>query len=194
MLQTTDEEHTEAQKSSRSRLRAKQLDVSLVIDTTGSMGDEIRYLQSEFLALSSAIEEKYPNAEQRWSLVVVQATWATTTSRAVRLRDNAMEFRDKLAEQARAAAATSRKPRMPRSAAMAELSWRTEDKVARLAFWSRMLRTTTTRPKPCSTPSAARARSGVHLYPVASSGVDELTEVSYALCGAAHRWSLLVLD
>ena len=49
---------------------APRLEVVFVLDTTGSMGDELGYLQNEFLAITSTIALRYPNAEQRWSLVL----------------------------------------------------------------------------------------------------------------------------
>ncbi|MEO8875920.1 MAG: VWA domain-containing protein, partial [Polyangiaceae bacterium] len=36
------------------------LDLALVIDTTGSMGDEISYLQSEFDSIATSISTKFP--------------------------------------------------------------------------------------------------------------------------------------
>jgi hypothetical protein len=156
----------------------EKLDVSLVIDTTGSMGDEISYLQTEFLALSKSIEEKYPNAEQRWSLVLYRDMGDDYVTRTFDFSDKVVEFRDKLAEQS--AGGGGDFPEAPDAAieAMNKLSWRSEDKVARLAFW--------VADAPHHEQNAAKmleairgAREfGVHLYPVASSGVDELTEVS----------------
>ena len=49
--------------------RAWPVDAVLVIDTTGSMGDEIRYLDTEFDAITKNIQARYPNDEQHWSLV-----------------------------------------------------------------------------------------------------------------------------
>ena len=43
--------------------------MQIVIDTTGSMGDEIAYLNAEFDALTTTIQTKFPNADQRWSIV-----------------------------------------------------------------------------------------------------------------------------
>jgi hypothetical protein len=178
MLPSTDEEHSEAQKSFAQPAPREQLDVSLVIDTTGSMGDEIRYLQTEFLALSSAIEEKYPNAQQRWSLVAYRDMGDDYVTRVFDFSDNAMEFRDKLAEQS--AGGGGDFPEAPDAAlaAMAELSWRTEDKVARLAFLVADAPHHDNKAEDMLDAIRSAREIGVHLYPVASSGVDELTEVS----------------
>ena len=46
------------------------LDVALVIDTTGSMGDELEYLKAEFDSIVSALSRRFPGVTQRWGLVV----------------------------------------------------------------------------------------------------------------------------
>ena len=49
--------------------KATKLDLMLVIDTTGSMGDEIRYLQSELRAIISAITAKHRDLDIRVGFV-----------------------------------------------------------------------------------------------------------------------------
>lgn len=178
MLPSSDEEHAQAQKSFAQPAPREQLDVSLVIDTTGSMGDEIAYLQKEFLALSSAIEDKYPNAAQRWSLVAYRDMGDEYVTRVFDFSDNVMEFRDKLAEQS--AGGGGDFPEAPDAAlaAMAQLSWRSEDKVARLAFLVADAPHHNENAEAMLDAIRGARELGVHLYPVASSGVDELTEVS----------------
>jgi hypothetical protein len=178
MLQTKDEEHQAAQKEFAQTTAKQKLDVSLVIDTTGSMGDEISYLQSEFLALSEAIEDKYPDAEQRWSLVVYRDMGDEYVTRWFDFRDDAMDFRNKLGEQS--AGGGGDFPEAPDAAlkAMADLDWRTEDNVARLVFWvADAPHHNENKGAMLDAIHGAHDR-GVHLYPVASSGVDELTEVT----------------
>lgn len=45
------------------------LDVALVVDTTGSMADELQYLTQEFGAIASAIEAAHPDVEVRWATI-----------------------------------------------------------------------------------------------------------------------------
>jgi hypothetical protein len=47
-----------------------------------------KYLQTEFTALSQAIELKYPNAEQRWALVAYRDTSDTYLTRWYDFRDD----------------------------------------------------------------------------------------------------------
>lgn len=49
--------------------KAKALDLMLVIDTTGSMGDEIRYLQSELRAIISSLTRRHSNLDVRVGFV-----------------------------------------------------------------------------------------------------------------------------
>jgi len=178
MMQSTDEEHADAKNAFAQPASREKLDVSLVIDTTGSMGDEIRYLQTEFLALSSAIEDKYPNAEQRWSLVAYRDMGDDYVTRVFDFSDNVEEFRDKLSQQS--AGGGGDFPEAPDAALveMAKLSWRNEDKVARLAFLVADAPHHDNNAEDMLDAIRGAREIGVHLYPVASSGVDELTEVS----------------
>jgi hypothetical protein len=179
MLPTTDAEHAAAHEAfSKTPSAREQLDVALVIDTTGSMGDEIQYLQSEFLALSSAIETKYPNAEQRWALVLYRDQGDEYVTRWFDFRDSAEDFRDKLGMQS--AHGGGDFPEAPDAAfeTVAQLGWRQDAKVARLAFWVADAPHHNERAGSMAASIRGARDLGVHVYPVASSGVDELTEIS----------------
>ncbi|MBN8843376.1 MAG: VWA domain-containing protein, partial [Sphingomonadales bacterium] len=49
--------------------KATKLDLMLVVDTTGSMGDEIRYLQSELRSIIAAISDKHRDLDIRIGFV-----------------------------------------------------------------------------------------------------------------------------
>lgn len=57
-------------EASLQRAGRTELDVQLVLDTTGSMGDELSYLQGEFDAIATQVRAKFPTVTPRWSLVV----------------------------------------------------------------------------------------------------------------------------
>lgn len=179
VLPLSDDELVQAHQAHAAAKSANtRLDVALVIDTTGSMGDEIRYLQSEFIGISQAIEAAYPNASQRWALVLYRDQGDDYVTRYFDFRDQPEAFREKLAAQA--AGGGGDFPEAPEAAieVLNQFAWRDEPDVARIAFWvadaphhnenaaklAQALRTT-------------RAQ-GIHVYPVASSGVDDLTELS----------------
>ncbi len=45
------------------------VEIGLVIDTTGSMGDELEYLKTELRSIAHAIDTEYPGVQQRFALV-----------------------------------------------------------------------------------------------------------------------------
>lgn len=55
--------------ANQAAVKASKLDLMLVIDTTGSMGDEIRYLQAELRSIISAISAKHRNLDIRVGFV-----------------------------------------------------------------------------------------------------------------------------
>jgi hypothetical protein len=179
LLPTTDDEHASAHDEFSTVHGARQtLDVAMVIDTTGSMGDELHYLQTEFLALSQAIESTYPDSAQRWSLVVYRDLGDEYVTRWFDFRDSASDFRDKLAMQS--AGGGGDFPESPDAAlaAMAQLGWRTDENTARVAFW--VADAPHHDDKATAMAAAIRAARSidVHVYPVASSGINEFTELT----------------
>lgn len=145
------------------------------------MGDEISYLQTEFLALSKAIESKYPDAAQRWSLVVYRDTGDEYVARWFDFYEDANAFRDTLSKQYAAGGGDFEEAPDAALTAMAQLDWREGEDVSRLAFW--------VADAPHHNENAATMAEAlrdarnldVHIYPVASSGIDEFTELKASL-------------
>lgn len=152
------------------------LDIALVIDTTGSMGDELGYLKSELEAISQHIAERYPKASQRWALVAYRDVGddylvqphdfapigAFTTALAPLQVGGGGDF-----------------PEAPEAAldATAKLSWRSGD-TARLVFWVADAPHHDQNAKALSNAVRALAAKDAHVYPVASSGIDGLAELA----------------
>ncbi|MBS2020376.1 MAG: VWA domain-containing protein [Deltaproteobacteria bacterium] len=156
----------------------QKLDVSLVIDTTGSMGDEIAYLQKEFSALAGTIQTKFPGAEQRWSLVVYKDTTDSFVVRWFDFRSDTNEFQTKLASASAGGGGDFPEASDQALDAATRLSWRADPSVAKLMFWvADAPHHAGTEKRFASAIKSARDQS-IHVYPVASSGVDELTELS----------------
>lgn len=155
-----------------------RLDIALAIDTTGSMGDEIRYLQTEFDAISRAIEAAYPSSQQRWSLVVYRDEGDEYVTRYFDFRGDPAEFRTHLAAQK--ADGGGDFPEAPQAAfeVLNQFSWRTEPDVARLAFWVADAPHHDQQAEALAKGIRGARAHGIHVYPIASSGVDELTELT----------------
>jgi hypothetical protein len=153
-----------------------KLDIALVIDTTGSMSDELNYLQTEFSALSNAIEARFPNADQRWSLAVYRDVGDQYLVRSFDFSDDSAEFRTNLSAQRSDGGGDFPEGAAEALSEMNQLDWRTGTDVARLAFWV----ADAPHHAELATMAADAVREsqalGIHIYPVASSGIDELTE------------------
>src|SRR5690606_15932436 len=87
------------------------------------------------LSISERIETAYPNAEQRWSLVVYKDVTDEYVTRWFDFRDNADEFRTHLAAQSSGGGGDFPEASHAALAAMNQLSWRNDSSTARLAFW-----------------------------------------------------------
>ncbi len=162
----------------------EKLDISLIIDTTGSMGDEISYLQAEFLSLSTSIAEQYPNAEQRWSLVAYKDDDDEYVARWFDFRSDAEDFRKNLASLS--AGGGGDFPEAPERAfeAATQLAWRAAASTAKLAFWVADAPHHDERAERMADAIRDMLGLGVHVYPVASSGVDDFTELGMRTAAA----------
>ena len=159
-----------------SRYEKKHIDVALVIDTTGSMGDELEYLKTELLAITRKIHDKYPQAKQRWALIVYRDQGDQYVTRVFDFQWKFESFLSKLKQQHANGGGDFPEAVDKALARINKLSWRNAGNVARLAFWladaphhkqqSNYVRKEVLK---------ASARD-VHIYPVASSGIDSLTE------------------
>jgi hypothetical protein len=154
------------------------LDISFVIDTTGSMMDEIAYLQVEFAALSDAIFAQYPSAEQRWSLVLYRDVGDDYVTQQFDFVSGKDEFQANLASAA--AGGGGDFPEAPDQglAKAAEFSWRAGADTARLAFWVGDAPHHEENAQALASAIEDLADLDIHVYPVASSGIDELTELT----------------
>ncbi|MEI9953133.1 MAG: vWA domain-containing protein [Pseudomonadota bacterium] len=164
---------------------AKQaLDISLIIDTTGSMGDEIAYLQAEFLTLSKAIAVSHPDAQQRWSLVLYKDLADEYITEQFDFSSNTQDFVEHLA--AASAGGGGDTPESPdRGLAVAQqLAWSSQSSAAKLAFWVADAPHHEDKAEAMANAIRGMRQLGVHIYPIASSGVDELTEVTMRTAAA----------
>jgi hypothetical protein len=179
LLPIADADYASAREEASAPLRPHdRLDISFVIDTTGSMSDELQFLQTEFLAISQRISDLYPYAEPRWSLVLYRDVGDEYVVRSFDFDGDAQAFQARLAAQR--AGGGGDIPEAPERGfeEMVSFSWRMEPNVARLAFW------VADAPHHAQNAVAlgktilqSRVR-GIHVYPVASSGVDEFTELT----------------
>jgi hypothetical protein len=152
------------------------LDVSLVIDTTGSMGDEIAYLQSEFNELISVIQAKHPYAQQHWSLVLYKDVVDVYIARWYDFRTNPGDLQAKLLEAS--AGGGGDEPESPEVAidVANRLSWRQDDATARVMFWVTDAPHHPEKAQQMADVLRASRDRKIHIYPVAASGASPAAE------------------
>lgn len=149
--------------------RPQQLDLMLVVDTTGSMGDELHYLQAEIDAIAAEIRRQFPSIDQRYALVLYRDEGDEYVVRSSDFTGSLESFRTSLSRQSAHGGGDE-----PEAVHLAleqaeKLSWR-EGNTARVLFL--------VGDAPPHDPFTGRTfeaiqglrREGVRVYPVACSG------------------------
>jgi hypothetical protein len=77
----------------------QQLDLALVIDTTGSMGDELEYLKLEISNIAAQIEQLFPGVSQRFALIVYRDNGDRYVTRNFDFTDSLTDFQQTLSAQ-----------------------------------------------------------------------------------------------
>jgi hypothetical protein len=154
---------------------AEALDLALVIDTTGSMGDELAYLQVEVSAIAAQVAQQYPNVAQRLALILYRDTGDVYVVRPFDFTDSLTTFQAEIAAQD--ADGGGDWPESPDKglAALGQLSWRA-DAVARMAFWIGDAPHHAERASAMVSDFLAAQSAGIRLYPISASGTDDLLE------------------
>jgi hypothetical protein len=154
----------------------KNLDLVLVLDTTGSMGDELAYLKAEIKSIALAVAAKFPQVSQRYSLIVYRDRGDDYVVRSFPFSSSVEEFRSRLSAQ-QAAGGGDPPEAMERGLEEAvKLTWRTAD-TARVLF---LVADAPPHTQDIGTAMAAvdaLRKKGVAIYPVACSGYDDTTEL-----------------
>ena len=152
----------------------KNLDLLLTIDATGSMSDEMRYLQTELKAIVGRVERANPGIDIRTGLVVYRDVGDDYVVREVPFTDNLDEFREALnAQNARGGGDMPEAVHTAMQAGL-EMDWRKDALKVNLLVadapphdrhiaetWDAGLMSRT---------------KGIHIIPLAASGVDKTAE------------------
>lgn len=165
-----------ARDTARSSRARSELDVQLVLDTTGSMGDELAYLQSELDSIATTLARKFPQVTPRWSLIVYRDHGDDYVTRQFDFTSDVARFRNNLREQS--AGGGGDMPEAVNDAWQQSLqqSWRASDTVAKVAFWVADAPSHPGEGRQLGNLMRNVGKLGVHVYPVASSGVDDVAE------------------
>jgi hypothetical protein len=151
------------------------LDLAFLIDTTGSMGDELTYVQSELDDIVGGIATQFPGINQRWALVLYRDLGDEYVVRSFDFTTDLASFRANLAAQSANGGGDMPEAVDQGLAAATQLGWR-DGATARVAFWiADAPHHVGLENKVVSALGAAVAKA-IHIYPVAGSGIDDLGE------------------
>jgi hypothetical protein len=147
----------------------KRLDLALVIDTTGSMDDELEYLQVEIDNIVQRVRKMFPNVEQRYALIVYRDQGDAYVVRSFPINSSLAEFRRNLGEQSAAGGGDYPEALHLALEQAQQLDWSSKD-AARVMFI-----VADAPPHDECAAQAMRAvqglrKQGVRIYPVAASG------------------------
>ena len=156
----------------------KSLDLMFVVDTTGSMGDELRYLQAELTDIVRQVQSQHDNLDLRLSVVVYRDFCCDFLVRSVPFSHNISNQIDFLNDQ-RAAQGGDWEEAVHAglSEALEQHDWR-ENSTARLIFLvlDAPPHHTGYIPDEIHRLMLLASDMGVRIIPVASSGIDTVSE------------------
>lgn len=152
------------------------IDVAFAIDATGSMGDELNYLAVEFDAIVDAFSKAYPALTIRFGLVFYRDEGDAFITQSHAFTSSASQMKNKLKSVSAGGGGDFPEAMDQAVKAAQQLAWKGRDQAAQVLFlvadapphaenYSAFLKT-----------SQAMAELGIHIYPIASSGIDKTTE------------------
>ncbi len=154
---------------------AAAMDVALLLDTTGSMGDELSYLQTELAWVIEALETAHPDLALRLALVAYRDQGDAYEVKSFDFTTDVPSFLSQLASLSAAGGGDYPESMAEAANAALDLGWSETDAV-RVAF---LVADAPPQPgRQASTRTAAlHARSrAIRIFPVAASGVGDSAE------------------
>lgn len=161
-----------------------ELDVQLVLDTTGSMGDELTYLQSEFDAIATQVRTRFPNVTPRWSLVVYKDHGDVYVAKGFDFTTDTNKFRSNLRAQSAGGGGDTPEAVVEGLSTGLSQQWRSGTNVAKIAFWVADAPAHPGEGQKLASVIRDARKKGVHIYPIASSDADDAAE--YQMRSAAQ--------
>jgi hypothetical protein len=111
----------------------RQLDLALIIDTTGSMGDELEYLKVEIDNIAARISRLFPDVDQRYALILYRDNGDEYVTRTFDFTGSIDEFRTQLSRQRAAGGGDYPEAMQDALQQSTKLTWRAGS-AARVAF------------------------------------------------------------
>jgi Mg-chelatase subunit ChlD len=152
-----------------------QLDLALVIDTTGSMGDELEFIKAEVRSIARAIHERFPQVDQRYALIVYRDEGDTYVTRHFNFTASLDDFRANLRAQSAGGGGDMPEAMHQALEDAGGLAWR--DGSARVMFLVADAPPHTRHMTRTADAINALRKKGVSCYPIAASGYDKPAEI-----------------
>lgn len=158
------------------------LDLAFLVDTTGSMGDELEYLKTEMQSIARAVHELFPDVAKRYALILYRDAGDLYVVRPFDFTATLDELLANLADQSADGGGDWPEAVHLGLEEVDKLSWIATD-TARVLFWvADAPPHTEFAERTFAAIGALRART-IAIYPVAASGVD--TELEFYMRAAA---------
>jgi len=174
--------------------RPDALDLMFVMDTTGSMGDEMQYLTTEFRDMVAAIHSAFPDVSMRFGLVVYRDIGDEYVVRAFDFTDSVDTMQQQLERQAAGGGGDYPEAMEQALSAAIERSWRAGN-TARLLFLVADAPPHDENLAAALDQAHLARRQGLRIYPLAASGVADTAEYLMRIMAVAtHSRHLFLTD
>lgn len=159
-----------------SSVRTK-LDISFVLDTTGSMGDELNYLQVEIANIAQTIQARFPDLEQRYAVIPFRDNGDEYLTRNSGFLSDIGAFQAFLNEQSAAGGGdTPEALEQGLAEASANLNWGAED-TSKILFLITDAPPHENNEAPSFEQLLALKERNIKIYPLGASGMDQKVEL-----------------
>ncbi len=155
----------------------KHLDFSIVFDTTGSMGDELKYLSSEIKNIAASIKAKYPEVQQRYSLILYRDAGDEYVTRVFDFNTSVDDFHKVMSQQKAEGGGDYPEAMHLGLEDAVKLRWRDADAARVMFLIADAPPHAQHAPRTMNAIGALRKR-GVAVYPIACSGYDDACELA----------------
>ncbi len=170
----------------------RSLDLAIVLDTTGSMGDELKYIQGEIRGISKAVHDRFPEVQQRFALVVYRDDGDEYVARHFDFTSLDVFHQNLLAQ--RAGGGGDYPEAVHRGFEEAnQLRWSSAADTARIMFWIADAPPHAQHMNRTMAAANAIRKQGVTIYPIACSGYDDACEVVMRSCAMVTGGQFLFL-
>jgi hypothetical protein len=170
----------------------RQLDLALVIDTTGSMGDELNYLKVEIDHIAAEVHERFPNVDQRFGLILYRDQGDEYVTRSFDFTPSLSDFRRTLAAQSANGGGDYPEAMHLALEQTTQLSWRGTDTACVVFLVADAPPHGQFAQRTLDAVQKLR-RAGVTVFPVASSGVKDQAEFIMRAVGFLTQGQYLFL-